>query len=220
MRPGWVGALGGLADLDDVRLEAAVRLGALVRDLLGLRQQRLDATQVEQRVAGVALLDDAVDDVALAAGVLGVLGLAVDLAQALGHDLAGGLRGDAAEVVGRDVELGTDGVAVVVELARPHADVEGLGVDGDPRELAGVGHLLVGALERVGQGAHEGLGGNALVGRQGLERFHHLRVATSHDAAFFSGAGRVGRVARAALALPGFGAGSQSNTVRACWMSE
>ena len=104
--------------------------------------------------------------------------------------------------------------------ARQHADVEGLGVDGDPRELAGVGHLLVGALERVGQGAHEGLGGNALVGREGLERFHHLRVATSHDAAFFSGAGRVGRVARAALALPGFGAGSQSNTVRACWMSE
>ena len=88
-------ALRRLADLDDVGLQAAVGLGTLVRHLLGLGQQRLDPTEVEQRVASVALLDDAGDDVALATGVLLVLHLPVDLAQALHHHLAEGLRGDA-----------------------------------------------------------------------------------------------------------------------------
>ena len=62
--------------------------------------------EVEQRVALVALLDDAGDDVALAAGVLLVLALALGLADALAHDLLGRLRGDAPEVVGRVVALG------------------------------------------------------------------------------------------------------------------
>ena len=67
--------------------------------LLGLGQQRLDPAEVEQRVAGVALLDDAGDDVALAAGVLLVL-----QSRARPRGGAGvitwldGLRGDAAEV--------------------------------------------------------------------------------------------------------------------------
>ena len=91
-----LGALGGLADLDDVGLDPGAGLGALVGHLLGLRQQRLDPTEVEQRVAGVGLLDDAGDDVALAAGVLLVLHLALGLADALDHDLLHGLRGDAA----------------------------------------------------------------------------------------------------------------------------
>ena len=67
-------------------------------NLLGLGQQRLDPTEVEEGVAAVVLLDDAGDDVALAAGVLLVLELALGLADALGHDLAGGLGGDATEV--------------------------------------------------------------------------------------------------------------------------
>ena len=91
-------ALGGLADLDDVGLDAVARLGALVRHLLGLRQQRLDPTEVEQRVAAVGLLDDAGDDVALAVGVLLELALALGLADALAHHLAEGLGGDAAEL--------------------------------------------------------------------------------------------------------------------------
>ena len=78
---------------------------ALVLHLLGLRQQRLDLAEVEQRVALVGLLDDAGDDVALAARVLLVLHLALGLADALQDHLLGGLRGDAAEVVGRVVPL-------------------------------------------------------------------------------------------------------------------
>ena len=72
----------------------------LVLHLLGLRQQRFDLAEVEQRVAGVGLLDDAGDDVALAACVLLVLHLALRLADALEDHLLRGLRGDAAEVVG------------------------------------------------------------------------------------------------------------------------
>ena len=66
---------------------ACTRLGPLVGHLLGLREQRLDAAQIEQRVAAVVLLDDAGDDVALAAGVLLVLLLPVDLAETLRHHL-------------------------------------------------------------------------------------------------------------------------------------
>ena len=91
-------ALGRLADLDDVRLQAAAVVVVLVLHLLGLRQQRLDLAEVEERVAGVGLLDDAGDDVALAARVLLVLHLALGLADALEDHLLGGLRGDATEV--------------------------------------------------------------------------------------------------------------------------
>ena len=92
-------ALGRAADLDDVGLAAVARLRALERHLLGLRQQGLDATEVEQRVAGVGLLDDAGDDVALAVGVLLELAVALDLADPLAHHLAERLGGDAAELV-------------------------------------------------------------------------------------------------------------------------
>ena len=110
-----LGALGGLANLDDVRLQAGPVLVALVGDLLGLGQQGLDLAQVEQGVAVVGLLDDPGDDVALAAGVLLVLDVALGLADALQDDLLGRLRGDAPEVVRRVVPLADD-VAVLVEL--------------------------------------------------------------------------------------------------------
>ena len=90
-------------------------LVALVGDLLGLGQERLDLAEVEQRVAVVALLDDAGDDVALAPGVLLVLEVALGFADPLQDDLLRGLGGDAAEVVGRVVPLADD-VAVLVEL--------------------------------------------------------------------------------------------------------
>ena len=111
-----LGALDRPTHLDDVGLDPLAGVGTLVVDLLGLGQQCLDTTQIQQRVAGIGLLDDAGDDVALAAGVLLVLELALGLADALGHDLAGGLGGDAPEVVGRDVQLGPDGLAVLVQL--------------------------------------------------------------------------------------------------------
>ena len=97
-------------------LSARAGLGPLVGHLLGLGQQRLDPAEVEQRVAAVALLDDAGDDVALAAGVLLVLQLALGLADALGHHLAwhvcAAMR---PKSVGRDVAW-VDPVAVLVEL--------------------------------------------------------------------------------------------------------
>ena len=105
MRPGWVrltticGPLAVLRHLDDVRLRAVAGLRPLVRHLLGLRQQRLDPAEVEQRVAAVGLLDDAGDDVALAVGVLLELALALDLADALAHHLAERLGGDAARAL-------------------------------------------------------------------------------------------------------------------------
>ena len=82
-----LGAFGGLSDLDDVRLESAAVVVALVGDLLGLGQERLDLAEVEERVAVVALLDDPGHDVAFAAGVLLVLAVALGLADALQDDL-------------------------------------------------------------------------------------------------------------------------------------
>ena len=175
-----LGALGGLADLDDVGLDPGAGLGALVGHLLGLGQQRLDPAEVEQRVAGVGLLDDAGDDVALAAGVLLVLHLALGLADALGHHLLRGLRGDATEVVGRDVELVADGLAVLVELLGDHPDLAGVGVDRDPGVLVRVGHALVGRLERVGERAEQRVDRDAPVGGQRLQRVHHVGIR--HDA--------------------------------------
>jgi hypothetical protein len=157
-----LGALGGLADLDDVRLEPGAVLVALVGDLLGLGQQGLDLAQVEQGVAVVGLLDDAGDDVALAPGVLLVLHVALDLADALEDDLLGRLRGDAAEVVRRVVPLADD-LAVLVELLAVDADLTRVGVDGDDRLLGRVGTALVGRHQGVGQGVEQRLDGDPLV---------------------------------------------------------
>ena len=151
-----------LAHLDDVRLHARAVVVPVARDLLGLRQQRLDPTEVEQRVARVGLLDDAGDDVAFAAGVLLVLHLALGLADALQDDLLRRLRGDAAEVGGRVVPLAGD-VALFVELLRDHADLAGLDVDLDERFLGRFGHALVRGDERVRQRLEHDLFGDALL---------------------------------------------------------
>ena len=216
-----LGALGRLAHLDDVGLEAGVGLGPLVGHLLGLGQQGLDPAEVEQRVAAVALLDDAGDDVALAPGVLLVLHLALGLADALGHHLAGGLGGDAAEVLGGDVEDVADRLAVLVELLAVDADVEGGGIDGDPGVLEGAGHALVRRLERVGERRHQRVDGDALVGGERLQGLEHF--GTAHDRSLFfvwldfllpDFLGPPGF-----LDPPGFSVGPQRNTVRARSMS-
>ena len=123
MRPGWVRLTticGPLAVLRTSTMYALTRspgCGPLERHLLGLRQQRLDAAEVEQRVAAVGLLDDAGDDVALAVGVLLELAVALDLADALAHHLAERLGGDAAELLRlRRVVALVDPVAVLVEV--------------------------------------------------------------------------------------------------------
>ena len=169
-------ALGRLADLDDVRLDAGVRVGAFERHLLGLGQKRLHSTEVEQRVAGVGLLDHARDDVALAAGVLLVLQLAFGLTDPLGHHLAGGLRCNASKVVGGDLELIADGLAVLVEFLSEDLELHGLGVDRHPGVLVRIRHALVGVLEGVGERPEERINGDASVGGERLQRLHHVLV--------------------------------------------
>ena len=218
-----LGALGGLADLHDVGLQAGPVLVALVGDLLGLGQQGLDLAQVEQGVAVVGLLDDAGDDVALAPGVLLVLEVALGLADALEDDLLGRLGGDAAEVVGRVVPL-PDDVAVLVELLAVDADLARLGVDGDDGLLGRTRASLVGGHQRVGQGVEKGLDGDALVARdlaQGVEEFE---VGLAHGVVTFFPVGfpprrAADRAARSATARPGRAAAGDcdphSKTVRA-----
>ena len=97
-------ALRPRANLGDDGLDAAPLLVALAVDLLGAREQRLDATEVDENVVAIArLLDDAGDDLALAVDVLLVHDRALGLADALLDDLLRGLRGDASEVVRRHV---------------------------------------------------------------------------------------------------------------------
>ena len=113
-------------DLLDHRLDALRVVVALAVDLLGLRQQRLDAlAQLHERVAGVGLLHDAGDQLADAVAVLLEHHVALGLADALQDDLLGGLRGDPPEVVGRDVAL-VDLVAVLLELGRVDLRLLGL----------------------------------------------------------------------------------------------
>ena len=77
---------------------------ALVPDLLGARQQRLDAlAQLDQRVAVVGLLDDPGDQLADAVLVLLEHHVPLRLADPLQDHLLGGLGGDPPEVVGGDV---------------------------------------------------------------------------------------------------------------------
>ena len=201
-------ALGGLAHLDDVRLHAGAVVVAVAGDLLGLRQQRLDPAEVEQRVAGVGLLDDPGDDVAFAAGVLLVLHLALGLADALQDHLLRRLRGDAAEVGGRVVPLPND-VAVFVELLRDHADLAGLDVDLDERFLGGVGHALVRGDERVRQRLEHDLFRDALLDGERRQRFEHLGI--SHDVFSFA---RALAASSACAEVDGDG-GPHSKTVRA-----
>ena len=110
-------------------------------------------------------------------GVLLVLELALGLADALGHHLAGGHGGDAPEVVRGDVELGAVGLAVLVDLLGEHPDLEAVGVDGDPGVLVGVGHALVGGLEGVGERAEQRVDRDALVLGQRHEGLPHVDVA-------------------------------------------
>ena len=112
------GALRRGRDLLDDGLDALGVVVALAVDLLGLRQQRLDAlADLHERVAAVGLLHDAGDQLADAVAVLLEHHVALGLADALQDDLLGRLRGDAAEVAGRHVTL-LDLILVLLELRR------------------------------------------------------------------------------------------------------
>ena len=147
-----LGALGGFAYLDDIGLTTIAGLGALVLHLFGLGQQRLDSTEVEQRVAGIGLLDDAVDDVAFAVGVLLELAVAFDLTDALTHHLAEGLGGDTAELGPlRGVIAFIDPVAILVEVVSGEGELHRFGVDLDHDLIGGVRAALIGRCQRIDQ---------------------------------------------------------------------
>ena len=128
-------------DFLDHGLDALRVVVALTVDLLGLRQQRLDAlAQLHERVAGVRLLDDAGDQLAHAVAVLLEHHVALGLADPLQDDLLGGLRGDPPEVVRRDVA----DLDLILEVAQAAGiDVRRLGDD----HLAGL--RVHAALERA-----------------------------------------------------------------------
>ena len=172
-------ALVRLADLDDVRLQPRALLITLVGDLLGLGQQRLDAAEVEQGVAVVALLHDAGDETALAARVLLVFHLPLDFTDALLDDLLGRLCGDAAEVLRRVVPLPHD-IAVLVELLRVDPYLARVGVDGDDCFFGGTGLALVGGDERVRQRVQELLLRHPALALYDLERFHEVLLEQFH----------------------------------------
>ena len=199
-------ALGGLADLDDVRLDAVALRRTLERHLLGLRQQCLDAAEVEQRVALVGLLDDAGDDVALAVRVLLELALGLDLADALAHHLTEGLGGDAAELfLLRRVVALVDPVAVLVDVVGDEREVHRLGVDLDDHLVGRVRAALVGRGQGVDQHMQQGVVGDLLLLRQQADRFAHVEIA--HD-------GCVSLLCFVLL-VRGFLLGPQTNTVLA-----
>ncbi len=161
-------------------------LVAFAVDLLALGQQSFDAAQVDERVALVALLHDAGDDVTHAIDVLLVHEVALGLADALQDDLLGRLGGDASEVVGRhfvaldrglvdrrqvDADLFALFVAhlerldvdVLREDQLKDADIARLGIDLDLGCLDGIGGLAVGGVQRVFERAQERLGADALL---------------------------------------------------------
>src|SRR5690606_23973648 len=108
-------------------------------------------------------------------------------------------------------------LAVLVDLLRVDADVEVGRIDRHPGVLVRVGHALVRGLERVGEGSHQRVDRDALLGGQRLERLHHVGVA--HVLRSLSWLSERPCRRRAGPRRPLSGAGPHWNTVRARSMS-
>jgi hypothetical protein len=118
----------------------------LAGDLLFGREDGLDRAEVDVHHPRVrALLDDARDDVALAAAELAEHGVVGEVAQALVDDLLGRERRDPAEVA-RGVLGLADDVALLVVLGHVDRDVPGLAIE----VRAGALRVRVAVLARVG----------------------------------------------------------------------
>jgi hypothetical protein len=169
--------LGALADTRHVDADARAVLVLLAGHLLFRRQDRLDRAEVDVHHAGVRpLLDDAGDDVALAALELAEDLVVADVAQALVDHLLGGEGGDAAEVA-RAVDGLADDLALFVSLDGEDGHVAGLAVELDPGRrdaaLGLVGVLEVGREDGLLDDAHELLEGDLALA---LHEAQHTQV--------------------------------------------
>ena len=120
MRPGEhdLRTLGLAAHVVDVAAHPVADLEGLARDRLVAAHDALAAAEVDDHVAVLDALGDAVDDLAGAVLELLELPLALGLAHLAGHHLAGGLGLHAAELERRqdlDVLLADDGFLVVLQ---------------------------------------------------------------------------------------------------------
>ncbi len=177
------GPLDVRADLDDVRLEpGAPGSGARRAPARPGAAAPPTAAEVEQRVAAVGLLDDAGDDVALAARrTPRTCCSRVGLADALGHHLAGGH--------GRRCGRSRSGVT---SISGPYGSPSsssswaktrmsnGVGVDRDPGVLVGARHPLVGRLQGVGEGTEERLDRDPRSGGEGREGLPDVERVAAH----------------------------------------
>ncbi len=168
-------AFSSTADLNDVGLDpVATLISGSHRDLLGLGQECFNSTKVEQRVAGVGLLNDSGDNVTFTSGILLVLHLPFDLTDSLGQDLLGCLGGNTTKGVRGYVHLRAEGLTVLVQLLGKDADIKGGGINGYPCVLVGVGHSLVGRLQSVGHDAEQLVNRDTPVFSQGSKGLCHL----------------------------------------------
>ena len=92
------GPRGFLAHVVDIGAHALALAEALARQQLVAAQHRLGAAEIDDDIAELDALDEAVDDLADAVLELVVLALALGVAHLLDDHLLGGLRGDAAEI--------------------------------------------------------------------------------------------------------------------------
>ena len=163
-----------LAHVVDIGAHALALAEALARQQLVAAQDRLGAAEIDDDVAELDALDQAVDDLADAVLVLVVLALALGVAHLLHDHLLGGLRRDAAEIDRRqrvgdevaDLGLGVEALGLgqldlrrlvldgVGDLAEAHQpDLAALAVDlgADVVFLAvfGAAGLLDGLLHRL-----------------------------------------------------------------------
>src|SRR5665811_188982 len=121
-----------LADMQDITAQPLAVHVPLTGHLLARRQYGLQLAEVDQhRPRILALLDDAGDDVALAAGVLAESELILGIPQALQDDLPRGGGRDSAETI-RGVVILPGHLAVLGQLRGPDVDVSGAAVDLDP----------------------------------------------------------------------------------------
>src|SRR6266540_659567 len=180
-------------DLDDNDLAVLADEVALVRCLVGARKDRLGFAELHDRGAGLEAADLAVDDVALAVGVLGEDLLALGLTQRLLDNLLRGLRADPAQrrrrLFERDdvakLDVGLDALGRVqqdlqlrildlVDDRLEQEDPEGTGsdVDLDVDVLFGA----VGALKSPGDDVAHDLFGEPLLGGELCKTGHEFSV--------------------------------------------